>query len=494
MANYKKSASSTKILTFVLTVVFGLLAAVVAFATFRNGSFELRTKAAAEEVVLKQWLFEKDTEGWNAQDVGKSTVRGGNYSLEIGKKSELVRPQEVCTGKEKNKCRIRNVVTPLSPRVEHAAVETVLKYVQHKLRIRMALVFPQSTRPPGCQPPPTCAYLREPCKYERPGVTFCHKDTIQKVQENVGTGREQRLTNIPMSVSYRLQGKQVFETALGFVGIIDGTVREYSLDLPKEVSLKRIDELRVSFGDLRKEAGARVDIADISIIGLKEVSKPPQGQIYQGLVIKNAASEASMPYVLTVGNPSVEGRNMMYRLAQENTIQGCPVGILCKLRSRPIEIDFGQYVGKYVEVMGTQGKSREWTDTEKNPASQPIIYVTSIKLAGDTKPCQPIPAGCMDANANIRCKIALMDGYQWCNLQAETQPPKGCYTQKVQCVKAPCEDVVICPATQSTYTCPETEFIDCMPGPVEAKKNIRCATDYLTWAKASCPNFKGAAY
>jgi hypothetical protein len=42
------------------------------------------------------------------------------------------------------------------------------------------------------------------------------------------------------------------------------------------------------------------------------------------------------------------------------------------------------------------------------------------------------------------------------------------------------------------YTCPDTEYVDCMPGP--DAKNPLCGTDFLTWANQNCPNFKGVAY
>ena len=43
----------------------------------------------------------------------------------------------------------------------------------------------------------------------------------------------------------------------------------------------------------------------------------------------------------------------------------------------------------------------------------------------------------------------------------------------------------------NTYVCPTVEWIDCMPGGAAKKE---CSTDYLTWANANCPDFKGAAY
>ncbi|MCR4313420.1 MAG: hypothetical protein NUV58_04170 [Candidatus Roizmanbacteria bacterium] len=42
------------------------------------------------------------------------------------------------------------------------------------------------------------------------------------------------------------------------------------------------------------------------------------------------------------------------------------------------------------------------------------------------------------------------------------------------------------------FSCPETEWVDCMPGPGGIKSE--CDPQYLNWAQANCPNFKGAAY
>jgi hypothetical protein len=45
--------------------------------------------------------------------------------------------------------------------------------------------------------------------------------------------------------------------------------------------------------------------------------------------------------------------------------------------------------------------------------------------------------------------------------------------------------------TVSKYTCPTTEWVDCMPGP--SKPKPQCQADFLKWASNNCPNFKGAA-
>jgi len=43
------------------------------------------------------------------------------------------------------------------------------------------------------------------------------------------------------------------------------------------------------------------------------------------------------------------------------------------------------------------------------------------------------------------------------------------------------------------YTCPDTEWVDCMPGPDRVKTNL-CDTSFLEWAQLNCPGFQGAAY
>lgn len=42
------------------------------------------------------------------------------------------------------------------------------------------------------------------------------------------------------------------------------------------------------------------------------------------------------------------------------------------------------------------------------------------------------------------------------------------------------------------FTCPQTEWIDCMPV-VDAARKYQCQPPYLNWAKANCPGFQGAA-
>lgn len=42
------------------------------------------------------------------------------------------------------------------------------------------------------------------------------------------------------------------------------------------------------------------------------------------------------------------------------------------------------------------------------------------------------------------------------------------------------------------YICPESNYIDCMPGPITERNE--CNPEYINWAKENCPGFQGAAY
>lgn len=43
------------------------------------------------------------------------------------------------------------------------------------------------------------------------------------------------------------------------------------------------------------------------------------------------------------------------------------------------------------------------------------------------------------------------------------------------------------------YSCPDTEWVDCMPGPGDEGIRWECTKEYLAWATENCPGFEGAA-
>lgn len=346
----RKHDSSTRVLTFVLTVAFGLLSAVIAYASFKGGSFELRSKAATEEVILKQWTFDKVAEGWGAKDFLSSAVSGGMYKLTVNSKQQIAEYKQECTTNPKQKkqvCKQVRVMRDLSPRLVNTSVQTNLLYPINKFRIRLSAGSPSSS---GRLP------------------------TLKEKQENEIRNKPsppQSAYPITLKVSQKYQGKKVSETEQQISAVADAKEHEYSFDFPKDSSLKRVDELQITFVGLGTQAGTYVSINDISLIGLKEVKPtitkmpPVATQTLTGYV-RTYQGEGSLFYKLvlpmtvvgeTKSNPSkpVYGKVQEYLLTQ-NTVNPCGTSKTSKMMCRyfaPAKIDFSKYVDKYVTVTGT---------------------------------------------------------------------------------------------------------------------------------------------
>ena len=46
----------------------------------------------------------------------------------------------------------------------------------------------------------------------------------------------------------------------------------------------------------------------------------------------------------------------------------------------------------------------------------------------------------------------------------------------------------------SSYTCPQSGYIDCMPTVGVEKRNYKCTKEAISWYTENCPNFQGVAY
>lgn len=60
----RPSYDSSRVISFVLMIAFGLLATVVGYATLRGGAFDLRSRASMDEKRSGSWDFSKNAEGW----------------------------------------------------------------------------------------------------------------------------------------------------------------------------------------------------------------------------------------------------------------------------------------------------------------------------------------------------------------------------------------------------------------------------------------------
>lgn len=520
----QRTDSSTRVITFVLMVVFAILSGVVIYAAWKGGSNDIRSRAASEEIILKQWTFDAGSEGWSAKDEGSSYVKGGNFSIVIGPKGEIRKQEYQCTGTKKNgnyRCKNKVTNTVLDPRMENDSVGVALQYPVNRFRIRFLATKPAAPSP-TCTLPPPCAYLKSPCRYMKANVSYCpigrEYEARPLTDKNVDSQFSKQVpgtvSKMPVTVSYRYDGRNAFEDPVQLVAVADGSFQEYSFDFPSTAKLKKVAALEISFGSMRFQPNMRIDVDTISLVGVKETKPTDHTQTVTGIVEQGesfAGGKAGTYYLYGRANTfettdalakeAYLVKGMRYLLVNGSASQ-CPAGAFCKMIARP-SIDFSQFVGKQVVATGFVSDPVKITQTKDAPMpdqarimSVPTLAVTSMRLLDTAKPCQPLPTECTSSGGLKLCKVALSDGSRWCAPTPTPGPtaPAGCSYQQVECFKAPCNPVLVCATPKPVqFTCPATQWVDCMPGP-DRESRTQCSSAYLEWAKGNCPNFQGAAY
>lgn len=252
MAHRKRNTSHITVLAF--TLIIGLVMAVAGYVTYKGGLFELRSKAASKEIILKQWTFNKSKEGWKAVGFVKSGVSSGIYSLVINTKEYL------------------------RPRITHESVNVLLRYPVNTFRLRVSVTTPLNALPrPTCVLPPRCANNNPPCVYQKPGVFYCPLETGGR--ESVAQKKPflpSELSYVPVSVLYRLQDSKSFSELPSVRMLADGRMRSYNFTFPKETYRKRINEIQVVFADSRTPISASMNIDTISVAGFSQAwALPP---------------------------------------------------------------------------------------------------------------------------------------------------------------------------------------------------------------------------
>lgn len=383
----KLSRRSPNVISLVLLITFGLLAAVIGYATIKGGNFELRSKAATKDILLKQWTFDAGSQEWTAGDWGSQSAGKGVYSLVVDTKTERREQKEVCTGSKKRgneKCRNKTVVTPLDPHLLRGSVDTVLLYPQNRFGIKLSVTLPATETSP---------LAKKPAK-----------------------------TPVTFSVRYKMEGKSTFENPVPLTVNANAGIQDVAFAFPKGMSLKKITDIRISFADIKSRAGAVIVVDDIRLVGLKEVDK---GDTVIGFVTKVAGDSQEG------ANPRAAYRLRGYYEKQTDKklhlfvlMPGwdpidCPPGKACPQIAKRIQVNLEEFVGKDVIVTGTVSDS----DPSITGNGMQILYVTSIEL---NLPCQEVPAGCTDENGAMRCKIALKEGYRWCEPSPTPVVGAGC--------------------------------------------------------------------
>lgn len=118
-----------------------------------------------------------------------------------------------------------------------------------------------------------------------------------------------------------------------------------------------------------------------------------------------------------------------------------------------------------------------------NPNKKQIICPKDEKICSDGKIVVRIPPNCEFAPCNKHSpNNKKIDKKQQCGKMGEYKPcPEGyaCKFQKGI-------NIGLC------EKCPETGYIDCMPGPYNF--DSKCNPEYVNWAKENCPGFHGVVY
>ena len=344
----RKYDSSTRVLTFVLTVAFGLLSAVIAYASFKGGSFELRSKAATEEVILKQWTFDKVAEGWDAIDFLSSKVSEDVYKLMLHPTKEITSVRRECNvvgggkkKKEREVCKDISDTKTLFPRILNTKIGVNFLYPINKFRMRLAVLNPIFKEKPKRLPSEVTMYL--PVPPAPPVIPFIIK------------------------VSPKYKGNKIpIVNPIEISAVADGREHEYSFEFPNDSGpkgtsgIRGVEEIQIDFSGLNLGKDTIVSINDISIFGRKEVpptptKKPPVATQTLTGYVRTYPGEGSLLYKLAV-SPAVIGETVKEYLLTQNTVNPCGTSKTSKLMCRyfaPPAIDFARYVDKLVTVTGS---------------------------------------------------------------------------------------------------------------------------------------------
>ena len=156
-------------------------------------------------------------------------------------------------------------------------------------------------------------------------------------------------------------------------------------------------------------------------------------------------------------------------------------------------------VAFYYLLSDTTGMALSKTFTTVTPLSKTVALLVFILL--------PIIAflfgmsyqRMLDGNQNIISVPFISKKQTACTMEAKLCPDGTAVGRSgPNCDFAPCPTPLVttpsAPQFSNTedYTCPQEEYINCMPGFGQA--DTRCATEFLQWAQKSCEGFKGATY
>lgn len=212
-----KSQHSSKVISLVLAIAFGVIAIAVTYAAFSGGSLELRSRAAQGEVIIERWEFNETTEGWQGRNLLPLEVKSFDRSGKEKALTAVIQPRPIP----------KKDTEP--PAVFRERIQTLpVGFKKLKMRLR---VFPATK------------------KEEKQPFEF--------------------------GVQYTLQNKRgEVPPVMKLRGIADGQFKEYELPFSETLPLN-IDKLWILFNSLADKPNSVVQIDWIRVVRTRPVKPTP---------------------------------------------------------------------------------------------------------------------------------------------------------------------------------------------------------------------------
>ena len=158
----------------------------------------------------------------------------------------------------------------------------------------------------------------------------------------------------------------------------------------------------------------------------------------------------------------------------EEKVWGIQTNTCC---SCPTEISFSQ--------VGTDG----WVIYEESENYSQFLS-EKCKLVV----CQPCPP--LEEELSSLPDSDLRRGWYWSTEDQKKlgTPDTWVFTEagRSSCWHDPKKSCNEFPPENNTYSCPESGWVDCMPG-LDSGVKYECTSEAINWYRANCPDFKGAA-
>ncbi|MFH0773614.1 MAG: hypothetical protein V1922_04870 [bacterium] len=144
-------------------------------------------------------------------------------------------------------------------------------------------------------------------------------------------------------------------------------------------------------------------------------------------------------------------------------------------------------LGMRYQTILTEQMSPTFPPSIISPTSTPISCTMEAKICPDGT-----SVGRAGPNCEFEACPSVPEGTIFCGGIGGKMCPGG-YSCKYDGTYPDAGGTCIKGETQQNYTCPKSEYVDCMPGPGSIGK-AECSLEFLQWAQTNCPNFKDAAY